>query len=64
MIFQRDKKTWENPSEEVYLSPHSCSDGTPQRAGIRELGGGTGSALQASRSCADSLEGVRGAAVF
>ena len=38
MIFRRDKKTWENPSEEVYLSPHSCSDGTPQRAGIRELG--------------------------
>jgi len=60
MIFWRDKKTWENPSEEVYLSPHNCSDGTSQRAGRWNRI----SSLQALHSCVDSLEGVRGATAF
>lgn len=62
MIFGGTRKTWENPSEEVYLSPHKCSDGTSQAS---ELGSGTGSVhCRLCISIVDSLEGVRGAAVF
>ena len=56
MIFWRDKKTWENPSEVVYLSPHNCSDGTSQS--LRAGQWNQISSLQALCFCVDSLEGV------